>query len=226
MHRALQFKTYIALSYQPTGLSSEVTTKLPTRHHQANERLVVMAILLTKGQPVSLQKRNSGIMLLTASWDQGSARGVDIDLVCIYETDEGEKGTVQGLGNEFGRLGKAPYVLLHNDERNAGSEVMEVNLARIHQLRRLMFFVYAYSGASTLAKVKNARVTIQHPDYAEPIVVELGTVKTRSCTLVEITVDPVTGVQQLIEVVRHIEGTHRAVDRAFGWNINWRQASK
>lgn len=185
-----------------------------------------MTICLTKGQPISFEKRPSGLMLLTASWDAGSARGVDIDLVCIYETDEGIKGTVQGLGNEFGRLGKAPYVLLHNDERNAGSEVMEVNLARVHQLRRLTFFVYAYSGAPTLAKVKNARVTIQHPDYSEPIIVVLGTVKTRSCTLVEINIDPVTGAQELTEVVQPINGTHHEVDRAFGWNINWRSTSK
>ncbi len=185
-----------------------------------------MAISLTKDQPISFKKRDHGIMLLTASWDLGSTRGVDIDLVCIYETDEGVKGTVQGLGDEFGRLGKAPYVLLHNDERNAGSEVMEVNLARVHQLRRLTFFVYAYSGASTLAKVKNARVTIQHPDYSEPIVVVLGTVKTRSCALVEINIDPATGAQELTEVVQPINGTHLEVDRVFGWNIDWRSASK
>jgi tellurite resistance protein TerA len=188
-----------------------------------------MVVRLEKGEKVSMVKRNSGIMKLILAWALRNHRTrVDLDLVCLWEDDLGRMGAVQGLGEHFGCLGKAPYVLLHGDVRDGGAdqEVMEVNLARVHQLRRLLFFVYVYEGAPTLGNVKDATVTIEHPDYPEPLVVELGSINTRSCALVSLKVDPNTGQSQLENVVRPIDGVHPQVDAAFGFGMQWRTDSK
>jgi len=96
-------------------------------------------VTLTKGSPnVSLSKQ-SGRLQVNLNWDarppqakQGgflkrlaASRGIDLDLGCLYELADGTKGVVQALGNAFGQLDAAPYILLNGDDRsgaNSGGE--------------------------------------------------------------------------------------------------------
>lgn len=78
--------------------------------------------LKKKGQSINLTKNNNnniGEILVNLQWDQqvkakptgflssllgGKPKGVDLDLGCLYELNNGEKGCVQALGNAFGTL--------------------------------------------------------------------------------------------------------------------------
>ena len=88
-------------------------------------------ITLTKSAPsVSLAKGSgaSGRMRVTLAWNArpeggggggggflkkltgGGAKGIDLDLGCLFELQDGRKGVVQALGNAFGDLERPPYV--------------------------------------------------------------------------------------------------------------------
>ena len=85
-----------------------------------------MAINLTKGNKVNLQKSAKGLgeILIYLNWNSqpasggflksllGGNKGIDLDLGCLYELNDGTKGAVQALGNSFGSLKEAPYIML------------------------------------------------------------------------------------------------------------------
>jgi tellurite resistance protein TerA len=80
-------------------------------------------ISLTKASPgISLTKQ-TGRLRVNLNWDARPPapakrgmlarlappqRGIDLDLGCLYELNDGRKGVVQALGNSFGSLDKAP----------------------------------------------------------------------------------------------------------------------
>ena len=87
-----------------------------------------MAINLQKGQKVSLEKN-----LVNLNWNSrpakqgflssllGGNQGIDLDLGCLYELKNGQKGAVQALGNSFGNLNQAPYISLDGDDRTGAA---------------------------------------------------------------------------------------------------------
>ena len=99
-----------------------------------------MSINLQKGQKVSLKKNvptGLGEILVNLNWNSkqrkkgflaslfGSDSAIDLDLGCLYELKNGQKGAVQALGNAFGSLDKPPFVSLDGDDRTgdvAGGE--------------------------------------------------------------------------------------------------------
>lgn len=133
-------------------------------------------VTLTKGSPnVSLSKQ-SGRLQVNLNWDarppqakQGgflkrlaASRGIDLDLGCLYELADGTKGVVQALGNAFGQLDAAPYILLNGDDRsgaNSGGEDLFVNLAHAAKIRRVLVFACIYEGAPSFDQA-NGVVTL------------------------------------------------------------------
>ena len=96
-----------------------------------------MAINLQKGQKVSLEKKSSaglGEILVNLNWNSrpakqgflssllGGNQGIDLDLGCLYELKNGQKGAVQALGNSFGNLNQAPYISLDGDNRTGAGD--------------------------------------------------------------------------------------------------------
>ena len=92
-----------------------------------------MAISLEKGKKVSLKKGSQsglGEILINLNWNTkpakkglfgvfGGGQGIDLDLGCLFELKDGQKGAVQALGNAFGSLQHLPFIALDGDECEA-----------------------------------------------------------------------------------------------------------
>ncbi len=112
-----------------------------------------MAISLQKGQKVNLKKAASsglGEILVNLNWNAkpakkgllgtlfGGSQGIDLDLGCLYELKDGQKGAVQALGNGFGALNRPPYIALDGDDRTgaaAAGENLRINGDQIGNIK-------------------------------------------------------------------------------------------
>ncbi len=191
-----------------------------------------MAVELRKGQKVNLKKEGKplGEILINLNWSQPVKRGffsrkpqpIDLDLGCLFELKNGQKGCVQALGNAFGRLDQPPFVSLDGDDRtgtNADGENLRVNGNMIAQIRRILVYTFIYEGAANWQDAQGV-VTIKYPG-AEDVIVrmdEYGSSQ-RMCAiaLFENQGDTTFSVEK---IVRFFDG-HEKMDQAFNWGLRW-----
>ena len=166
-----------------------------------------------------------GLLKRLAAATQSSA--IDLDLGCLYELADGTKGVIQALGNAFGSLEQPPYILLDGDDRSgavSGGENLYVNLARLSELRRVLVFACIYEGASAFDQAE-AVVTLT-PASGAPIEVRLdaGAGRSRMCAIALL--DNTGGEFTVRREVNYIDGAQDALDRAYGWGMNWQAGRK
>jgi tellurite resistance protein TerA len=202
-------------------------------------------ITLTKSAPsISLTKAQGagGQMRVNLNWTQGAAASggflkravsggvsgsIDLDLGALWETQDGNKGVVQALGNSFGALDSPPYVFLDGDDRSGkvtGGENLTVNLDQLGKLRRVLVYAFIYEGAPNWAAA-NAIVTM-FPQGAAPIEVRLDEAARdrRFCAIAMLTNDG--GNLRVDREVNYIKGTQRHLDEAYGWGLRWAAGRK
>ena len=178
-----------------------------------------MSINLQKGQKVSLKKNvptGLGEILVNLNWNSkqrkkgflaslfGSDSAIDLDLGCLYELKNGQKGAVQALGNAFGSLDKPPFVSLDGDDRTgdvAGGENLRINGNKISEIKRVLVYTFIYE--------------------AEDIVVKMDDFNSSdtmcALALFENINDETFSVEKLIQFYRG----HESLDRAFNWRLKW-----
>ncbi|MFF5859736.1 TerD family protein [Streptomyces sp. NPDC012751] len=203
-------------------------------------------VTLTKAAPtVSLAKQGgtSGALRVNLNWRTrkgrsgwgarwGGRRELDLDLCALYELADGRKGVVQALGNAFGSLHRPPYIHLDGDDRTgsvASGENLTVNLDHKDDFRRILVFVTIYEGARSFADL-HATVTLQ-PQHGAPVEFPLDecTVASPVCALALITHtgdDLVVRREARYLVPEPGTSPQRAVDRAYGWGMNWTPGRK
>lgn len=202
-----------------------------------------MAINLSKGQKVSLQKNTQraglGEILVNLNWNSsplnqgflksllGGNSGIDLDLGCLYELSDGSKGAVQALGNLFGNLSAPPYISLDGDDRTGDSEAGEnlrINGDQISRIRRILVYTYIYEGVANWQQA-DATVTIKYPG-AEDIVVKMDTYNSSQImcglALFQNVNDETFSVEKIVQFYQG----HEALDRAFGWGMKWKPGKK
>lgn len=200
-------------------------------------------VSLTKGSPtVSLTKGGgaNGQMRFNLNWTQGGkpsgglfkramsgSSAVDLDLGCLWETTDGNKGVVQALGNSFGAIDRPPYVFLDGDDRSGtatGGENLLINLDQLDRIRRILVFAYIYEGAPNWAAANG--VATMHPVGGAPIEIVLDEAANdkRFCAIALLT--NAGGSLRIDRQVQYIAGTQRHVDEAFGWGMDWTPARK
>lgn len=198
-------------------------------------------VTLTKSSPsVSLTKQ-TGRMRVNLNWDarkqapaatgffkrRAESSGIDLDLGCLYELTTGQKGVVQALGNSFGSFDVAPFIVLSGDDRSGadvGGESMYINLAHAHDIRRILVFANIYEGVASFDQA-NGVVTLEPPDGA-PIEVRLDEQAggSRMCAIALI--EGNGGQLSVRREVRYIQGAQDALDKAYGWGMNWARGRK
>lgn len=116
--------------------------------------------LTKKGQTINLEKNNNhsvGEILVNLNWNQKKSgffnkfNNVDLDLGCLFELKNGQKGCVQALGNAFGSIQNAPFVKLDADDRSgavAGGENLRINGDKLKELKRILVYSFIYEGAA------------------------------------------------------------------------------
>lgn len=84
----------------------------------------------------------------------GGNNAPDLDLGCMYETANGNKGVIQPLGGNFGSKNSSPYIFLDKDDRTgAASDGENMFVYRPETIKRIMFFALIYQGAADFRSV-------------------------------------------------------------------------
>lgn len=188
-------------------------------------------INLQKGQKVSLVKGSNGLgeILINLNWSQPKgffARPIDLDLGCLYELKNGEKGTVQALGNKFGSLVQSPYIALDGDDRSgasAGGENLRINGKMVPQIKRILVYTFIYDGVANW-KGADGVVTVKCPGSPEIIVRmdEYGSNLGLCAIALLENVNDTLSVQKIV----NFYADQSYADRAFNWGLRWKPGRK
>ncbi len=202
-----------------------------------------MAINLSKGQKINLQKNTSsglGEIIVNLNWNSkpvnqgflkglfgGNSAGIDLDLGCLYELNDGRKGAVQALGNAFGSLSNPPYISLDGDDRTGESstgETLRINGNMVAQIKRILVYTFIYEGVANWQQA-DATVTIKYPG-AEDIIVKMDTYNSSQTMCGLALLQNVNNETFSVEKIVQFYQGHESLDRAFGWGMRWTPGRK
>lgn len=190
-------------------------------------------------QSVSLEKRGNsfGEIVINLNWSRGGAAkkgffgggksgAIDLDLGCLIELSDGQKGVVQALGKLFGSYAGPPFVELSGDDRTgdiSSGETMRINGKEWAWIKRVAIFANIYEGVPNWAETDGV-VTVTMPDQP-PIEVRMteGRNDKRLCGVVLLEND--RGAIKVTRIVDYFPG-QREFDRAFGFGFNWTTGRK
>ena len=200
-------------------------------------------ITLDKGNSrINLTKQTQGFgeIKINLNWNQRSIQpqsagffkkllnqnqGIDLDLGCLFEMQDGTKSVIQALGNRFGDFNGFPFIQLSADDRTGalqGGEWLRINGQYWQEIRRVVLFAFIYEGVPNWAAT-DAVVTIFVPDQP-PIEIRLTEGQPLGmCGIVELTNQ--AGNIQVQRHVRYVPG-HKELDQAFGFGLRWVAGSK
>ncbi|NOU99645.1 TerD family protein [Paenibacillus planticolens] len=193
--------------------------------------------LKKKGDRISLEKKPPGRLgeiLINLNWNQksgtgffGKSKSIDLDLACLYELKNGEKGVIQALGNRFGSLSSAPYIALDGDDRTGSvktGENIRINGNKLTEFERILVFTFIYEGATTWSEADGV-VSIKQ-DGGPDIEVKLNEHDNRqgmcAIALIRNQNNETFSIERLVQ---YFSG-HRQLDEAFGWGMKWVAGSK
>ena len=200
-------------------------------------------ITLDKQRPsISLDKKDGdfGEIKINLNWNRatpsggggffaslrGKSGGIDLDVGCLYEMENGRKGAVQALGNAFGDFRDEPFIQLMGDDRTGSvsdGEWLRINGKEWRKMRRVLVYAFIYEGAPNW-QATDGVITLYIPGEP-PIEVRLseegGTKGMCAIALLE-------NVGGSVKVNRRVEffKGHSDMDKAFGWGMRWAAGSK
>ena len=170
---------------------------------------------------------------MNLNWNKGSSGGffkrsqsVDLDVGCLYELQDGEKGVVQALGESFGSLNREPYIQLMGDDRTgsvSGGEWLHINGKQWSEIRRILVFAFIYEGSPSW-KETDGVVTIYIPGQPD-IEVRLNEEGGREPMCAIAMLENVNGAVKVSRRVDFHRG-HKLMDQAYGWGMRWTAGSK
>jgi tellurite resistance protein TerA len=199
-------------------------------------RVQLSKVTLTKARPtLSLAKQSeapSGTMRVNLNWTKrrrGLLGGgaIDLDLACLYQLKNGQKGVVQALGKSFGDLNYPPYIALDGDDRSGGSvggENLHINLKHLSEFKRILIFAYIYDGTPNWSAADG--VVTLYPPTGPEVEVRLDSPdnRARSCAIALLKNEK--GDLTVTREVRYINGSQDDVSRAYRWGLKWTAGRK
>jgi tellurite resistance protein TerA len=215
----------------------------PAQQSSQTPPVSLSKVTLTKSAPtVSLTKQGSstGMLRVNLNWNARPAGGsglfkrsaptLDLDLGCLYEFTDGTKGVVQALGNAFTASPKGvsePVIRLDGDDRsgtNSEGENLLINLGYANQIKRVLVFALIYQGAANWAAADG--VVTLFPASGPQVEVRLDETRdgARICGIALL--ESRNGELSVRREINYIEGSQSALDRAYGWGMNWAPGRK
>ena len=200
-----------------------------------------MAISLEKGKKVSLKKGSQsglGEILINLNWNTkpakkglfgvfGGGQGIDLDLGCLFELKDGQKGAVQALGNAFGSLQHLPFIALDGDDRTGAvtaGENLRIDGNKIALFKRILVYTFIYEGVANWQQA-DAVVTIKYPG-AEDLIIKMDSYNSNDVmcglALLENVDDETFSVEKIVQFYPG----HQALDSAFHWGMRWQAGRK
>lgn len=196
-------------------------------------------ITLEKRAPVSLDKGagSFGEILVNLNWSckpTGSSGwnpfkkegAVDLDVGCMFELCNGDKGVIQALGNRFGSFNDTPWVHLMGDDRTGAvteGENLRINGAHWADFKRILLFAFIYEGVPNWASA-NAVVTIKSPGQPE-LAVKLDSHSDRQTMCAVALFENDGGRIRVSKLVDYYAG-HPEMDQAHNFGFRWQAGSK
>jgi tellurite resistance protein TerA len=196
------------------------------------------------GQSIAVTPGAAGFqdIRISVSWDNVQIRqsgffgkflkkathqGVDLDIGCLYELEDGTRGAIQAFGEKFGNFGAPPYISLSGDERTGNTEGIDeyllINGAQWNKIKKLLIYLYIYKGAPNWAVI-NPHVFIDVPGEND-LVVTLGVHDNALALCAVGGIENVRGGIRLTNYTEYFPG-HAEMDRAFGFGLQWDEGKK
>lgn len=180
-----------------------------------------------------------GKIIVSAAWDNkpdaknllgkilNIKADIDLDLGCLYELHDGHRGAVQALGNLRGRYDEMPYLILSEDEKTGDSdgddEWISINGSKWSQIKRLLFYVYIYKGASNWAEFK-PQIQVRIPGQ-KPMVITIASSNEKMDICAVAGIENIRNGIKLTNYTEYFPG-QAEMDRAFGFGIEWDEGEK
>ena len=200
-----------------------------------------MAISLEKGKKVSLKKGSQsglGEILINLNWNTkpakkglfgvfGGGQGIDLDLGCLFELKDGQKGAVQALGNAFGSLQHLPFIALDGDDRTGAvttGENLRIDGNKIALFKRILVYTFIYEGVANWQQA-DAVVTIKYPG-AEDLIIKMDSYNSKDIMCGLVLLENVNDETFSVEKIVQCYPGHQALDSAFHWGMRWQAGRK
>ncbi len=153
--------------------------------------------------------------------------GIDLDIGCLYEMQDGTRGAIQAFGSKFGSYEDVPYMQLSGDERTGCSdghdEYIMVNGAHWKDIKRVLVYIYIYEGAPTWSQI-NPQIVLDVPGE-DDLIVTLGAHDDKLALCAVGGLENVRGGIKLTNYTEYFPG-HFEMDRAFGYGLEWGDGHK
>ncbi len=182
---------------------------------------------------ISLRKQGSNAIHVNLNWNQQAKRGflgmstpaADLDLGCMFELLDGNKGVLQALGNKMGRKGEYPFIYVDKDDRSGASANGEnLFIERPDLIKRVMIFAYIYEGAKAGFQGVEGRMSMTDPAGNE-IKLALNNPDARltfCCVALIQQVDGEVSIRKDENYFQH----HGQADEHYGFGFRWSAGSK
>ena len=152
---------------------------------------------------------------------------IDLDLGCLYELYDGQRGAVQALGQLKGNFDTFPYLTLSRDERTGDTEGddewIKLNGAHWSKIKRLLFYVYIYEGASNWGECC-PQIQVRIPGE-KPLVCTIASSNDHMDICAIAGIENVRNGIKLTNYTEYFPG-QAEMDRAFGFGIEWAEGTK
>lgn len=191
-----------------------------------------------KGQSISLAKNSGGIgeILINLNWNATPVKspglfhkatsGIDLDLACLWEFNQGAIGATQALGGHFGNLHQFPFVELDQDDRSGqsiGGETLRINGEFWHEFRRILVYTFIYEGVPDWSHV-DAVITIKSKNQPD-IEVRLDSYRNDQFLCAIAMLENINNEVRITKLIDYFSG-HELMDRAYGWGLKYVAGSK
>ena len=217
----------------------------PTPAPAPQSKVSLSKVTLDKSRPsISLEKASGdfGEIKINLNWNRGTAQpskgllsglmgggrknGIDLDVGCLFEMQDGYKGVIQALGNAFGDFRNEPYIHLMGDDRtgaNADGEWLRINGNQWRDIKRVLVYAFIYEGAPNW-QATDGVVTLHVPGQA-PIEVRVSEEGGRlGCCAIAL-LENVGGTVKVSREVKFYQN-QRDLDVDYRWGLRWSVGSK
>lgn len=154
----------------------------------------------------------------------GSKSSPDLDLGCMYEMTNGQKGVIQPLGGNFGSKIASPYIFLDKDDRTGSSTDGEnMYLFRPDLIKRVMFFSFIYEGADDFQSVRG-RMFFKISN-GEEVYLELNNPDGNRSFCAAALIENINSQITIVKEEKYFSD-HQGADAHYGFNFRWQYGSK
>lgn len=154
-------------------------------------------------------------------------KGIDLDLGCLYELEDGTRGCIQAFGDKFGAYDTLPFLSLSGDEKTGNAkgddEHIQLNGAQWQNIRKILVYVYIYEGLHNWSDIKpQIHVNIK----GKPLMIVSPQVQDNELDVCAIAMlENHNGSIKLTNHTEYFPG-HAEMDRAFGFGLEWADGRK